>query len=338
MSARSHHVTLKEVARAAGVHTSTASLALRNDPRLRATTCERVQRAARRLRYIPDPLVASLSSFRRRIRPLNYRATLAWVTNDSTRGGWRDRPIAREFHAAAVEAARAAGYKLDEFWMRSPGMTGKRATSILRSRGIAGLLVAPQPDTPVPLAIDWTKFACVAFGYTVRHVAVHVACNHQFRSMQLALRHVTQHGYRRIGFVVLHSVHERVDRNWMAGYLATLPEERRLSPLVLPRWDALAIAEWVRQQRPDAVVTPHPEILDALARAGRKVPDEIGVVFMNVPDRSGRRAGIYEDAGRIGRGAVEWLIDLVRRNQLGTPEVPQRLMFDGVWVEGKTLR
>jgi len=341
MPARRNHITLADVGRAAGVHTSTASLGLRNDPRLRPATCARVQRAAQRLGYVPDPLVASLSSFRRTIRPDRYRATLAWVTNYPTRDGWRERLMLEEFHAAAAEAARAAGYKLEEFWMRSPGMTGGRASRILASRGIGGLLVAPQPDAPEPLAVDWTKFACVAFGYTVRHTAIHVACNHQFRSMQLALRQMTKRGCRRIGFVVLQSFHERVDYNWMAGYLATqhaLPAARRVRPLVLPRWDPGALAAWVIEQRPDAVVTRHPEILEALPNMGRRIPEDIGVAFMNVPDRSGRMAGVYEDAARIGTGAMAWLIDLVRRHQRGTPAVPQRLMFDGVWVDGKTLR
>jgi LacI family transcriptional regulator len=260
------------------------------------------------------------------------------VTNYPTSDGWRDRQIVEEFHVAAEESARAAGYKLEEFWMRSPGMTGSRATGILRSRGIAGLLLAPQPDLPVPLAIDWSKFTCVAFGYTVRHAAIHVACNHQFRSMHLAIRQVSKRGYRRIGFVVLRAFHERVDHNWMAGYLATIPAGRRLPPLVLPKWDSAAVAAWVRQHRPDAIITRHPELLDTLAGLGRKVPDDMGVAFMNAPDRSGTVAGVYEDGAQIGRGAVEWLIDLMRRNQRGIPEVPQRLMFDGVWVDGKTMR
>jgi LacI family transcriptional regulator len=338
MPVRKTYVTLTDIARVARVHTSTASLALRNDPRLRLSTCRRVQGVARRLGYVPDPLVASLSSFRRTMRPLRYRATLAWVTNYLTSDGWRDRPIVEEFHAAAVEVARSAGYKLEEFWLRPPGMNGVRATAILRSRGITGLLVAPQPDLPPPLAIDWSKFSCVAFGSTVRHAALHVACNHQFRSMELAIRQMTKRGYRRIGFVVLRAFHDRVDHNWMAGYLATLPPARRLPPLVLPKWDPAAIAAWTRRHRPDGIITRHPELLDTLARLNRKVPEDIGVAFMNVTDRSGWMAGIYEDGGRIGRGAVEWLIDLVRRNECGIPEVPQRLMFDGVWVEGKTVR
>jgi hypothetical protein len=181
----------------------------------------------------------------------------------------------------------------------------------------------------------------VVFGYTVRVPALHVACNHQFHSVQLALREMARRGYRRIGFVVLQSYHERVDSNWLAGYLATqaaLPQGRRIPPLVLPGWEAKAVASWVRQHRPDAILTRHVEINEVLARMKLKIPRDIGVAFMNVPDRSGGRAGIYEDLGRIGAGAIEWLIDLVRRNQRGIPAIPQRLMFEGEWVDGVTVR
>lgn len=341
MPAPQYHVTLRDVARQAGVHTSTVSLGLRQDPRLRPATCERVQRVARELGYIPDPLLASLSSFRRTVRPIAYRATLAWITNHPTRDGWREHYLLPEFHAAAEETARAAGYRLDEFWMRSPGMTGQRAARILRSRGINGALVAPQPDDAVALDLDWSLLSSVVLGYTLGSSGLHVACNHQFRSMQLALQRLEQRDYRRIGFVLLQAYHERVDHNWLAGYLAmqaSLPSARRLPALILPRWDPDETARWILEHRPDAIVTRHHEIRPVLERLGLETPRDIGVAFMNVADQSGRIAGIFEDIPRVGAGAVEWLIDLVRRNQRGVPAVPQRLMFDGAWVDGPTLR
>jgi DNA-binding LacI/PurR family transcriptional regulator len=55
-------VTLHDVAREAGVHVSTASRVLNRDPSvtLRAETCARVERAARKLRYRPNALARGL--------------------------------------------------------------------------------------------------------------------------------------------------------------------------------------------------------------------------------------------------------------------------------------
>lgn len=341
MGVRGHRITLRDVGRAAGVHTSTVSLALRDDPRIRSETRAHVRRVAVKLGYVPDPFVASLASFRRSIRPSRYRATLAWVTNHPTREGWRERPLWGEFHAAAEAAAQAAGYKLEEFWAGAPEMTGERATRILGSRGISGLLLAPQPDDPAPLTLEWGKFSSVVFGYTIRNVALHVIANHQFRSMQRALAKMTAHGCGRIGFVVLRAYHVRVDYNWLAGFLATQqewPESCRVPPLILPEWNADEVARWIERHRPDGIVTRHLEILDLLPRLGLQAPRDLGLAFMNLADRSGQLAGIYENPPQLGTRAVEWLIDLVRRNERGIPAVPQRLMLDGTWVEGRTLR
>ena len=52
--------TIRDLAREAGVSAATASLALRNDPRLRKDTCDKVQQVAKRLGYHPNALVSQL--------------------------------------------------------------------------------------------------------------------------------------------------------------------------------------------------------------------------------------------------------------------------------------
>ena len=51
-------VTMAELARELGVSKNTVSLALRHDPQISTTTRERVQAAARRAGYTPDPVIA----------------------------------------------------------------------------------------------------------------------------------------------------------------------------------------------------------------------------------------------------------------------------------------
>src|SRR3954469_21892860 len=56
-------VTIKDVAKIAGVHFTTVSLALRNHPSIPPSTRERVQQAALRIGYSPDPVFAALTHF-----------------------------------------------------------------------------------------------------------------------------------------------------------------------------------------------------------------------------------------------------------------------------------
>jgi LacI family transcriptional regulator len=64
MAERIFRVTLRQVAAAARCHYSTVSLALRDSPQLPRATRERVQAIARKLGYVPDPMLVSLARFR----------------------------------------------------------------------------------------------------------------------------------------------------------------------------------------------------------------------------------------------------------------------------------
>jgi DNA-binding LacI/PurR family transcriptional regulator len=54
-------VTMREVARRAGVHCTTVSRALLRDPTIPADTRDRIRRLADAMGYAPDPLVSALN-------------------------------------------------------------------------------------------------------------------------------------------------------------------------------------------------------------------------------------------------------------------------------------
>src|SRR4051794_8013672 len=88
-----NRVTLRDIARKAGVHFSTVSLALRDHPRIPAETRERLRQLARKLGYVADPLLASLSSYRSKRRGEQFRSSLAWITNYPTAHGWKQADL-----------------------------------------------------------------------------------------------------------------------------------------------------------------------------------------------------------------------------------------------------
>src|SRR5208282_2052451 len=105
------------VARTAGVHVTTVSLALRDHPSLPMRTRERLQRLARQMGYVPDPALSALVAYRHGSRPRKDQPTLAYVTHWDSALGWKESPAHRDFHEGATAKACGIGYQLEHFWL-----------------------------------------------------------------------------------------------------------------------------------------------------------------------------------------------------------------------------
>ena len=341
MPALARRVTLRDIARHSGFHYSTVSMALRNRPGIPEETCQRIQAAAREMGYRPDPVLASLSSYRRNRRLDRYQATLAWVTNFPTRSGWKDEEIYGEYFAGARERAQSLGYGLQEFWLRENEMTPARATQILVARGIAGLVIAPQPQPAMVVDLEWARFSSVVIGYSVVSPALHMVCPNQYRCVKLAMEQLIERRYRRIGLVMLQASDDRVDHNWYAGFLVTQQQfaaRDRIPPLFLPRWDEAAFARWLEETKPDAIVSKCAEAMPALRRLKYRVPRDLGAAFLTRVKPSRALSGVSESPLEVGAAAVDYLAGMIHRNERGVPDRPRRLLIEGEWCEGETLR
>ncbi|MBC8041106.1 MAG: LacI family DNA-binding transcriptional regulator [Opitutaceae bacterium] len=334
--------TTRDIAAEAGVHPATVSRALRNHPSIPEETRKRVQSIAEKLGYKPDPMLASLMAYRQATQPTHYNATLAWVTNHPDREGWKNQLVARDYFQGAERRATALGYKIETFWLREPGMTAARASTILATRAIQGLLLAPQPDYQGRADLDWDRFSSVALGFSLITPALHIIANHQFSSMLLAVDHLRALGYRRVGLVLADFNDERTHHNWTGAFLGrqlTWPESERLPCLRLPALEADAFHAWRETHRPDAILTPNFDVvLGWLAQRGLTVPDDIGLCAVPTYDSGHFYAGVQENSLLIGEAAVEFLIGMLHRNERGVPPVPHRLLIESTWLPGRTLR
>jgi LacI family transcriptional regulator len=108
--------------------------------------------------------------------------------------------------------------------------------------------------------------------------------------------------------------------------------------LVLEQWNTQTFLSWVEHYRPDAIVTRLPEVHRTLKRAGYRVPDDIGVAYHSLDERSRYLSGMKKNSFQIGVMAVDLLVDMLHRNERGIPFRPYLLMVEGSWVEGNTLR
>lgn len=95
--------SLRELARSLGLSHTTVSEALRDSPRVKASTRERVLKAAREVGYRHNPLAGALMSEMRRSRSGTFRGVIAVIDLDGPAGR---PPNAERYHR---ELTRGAG-------------------------------------------------------------------------------------------------------------------------------------------------------------------------------------------------------------------------------------
>jgi Transcriptional regulators len=328
---------MQDVADAVGVHRTTVSRALRDDPRISEVTRERVKGAADRLGYRTNPLVAVLMSHRRAVAPARFQAVMAFVTQGRQRGEWAGlAPSFRRIQEAAAARAERQGYKLEEFWTGGPPWRPETLPRVLIQRGIHGMVIAPLRETQGNLELDCRPFSCVTIGYSVVSPDVARVAPDHFQGMNLAMNRCREFGLTRPGLVLAEGVHERVGRRWLGAYLAATTDVKVPPPLVM---DAFAPAEfraWFQKHRPDVILTARPDPVRAALRGLQvKVPDGVGLVSLEA-DSAGGVAGIDQHFEKVGAAAVDLVISMLHRGERGGP-ADRQLLIEPSWIDGPTL-
>jgi len=346
-------VTLSDVALKAGVHVTTVSLALRNHPRLPETTRRRIQGLAQEMGYTPDPLLRALVAYRGQIMPRRNPPTLAYVTNWTTRWGWKAATAHSDFFAGAEAKAKEIGFHLDHFWIREPGLTQGRLSRILHARGINGVIVASHGrEMGDALQFDWEQFSAVKIDYFPHQPALHNVTNNQCDIVRLAMQKVIAAGYRRIGFVMHRGWDHAVDHLWTAGYLCEqenlLPKERipaHIFPDANPieRWfnennspvvDLAPFKKWLDRYKPEVVISKGSFVRSSFQALGIEIPRDLSFVDVFLEDLTGATAGVRQNHQTVGALAVEILAGQLQHNKRGVPEIPTTTYVEGTWFDG----
>jgi DNA-binding LacI/PurR family transcriptional regulator len=333
--------TQADVARRAGVHRTTVSLALKDHPRIPAATRKRIHGIAEQLGYAPDPMLSSLVAYRTQKRPVAFHGTLAWLVSSADGFAWRDVPHFRDSYEGAVARARRCGFEFESFDLNAAGMRPGRLAGILRARNISGILVCPQRIPHATLDFPWEKFSAVTFGYGVAEPRLHTVSPAHYLAVRRIMGELWRLGYRRIGLALDGAQNERTDGNNLAAYLVNEHAAHRplaVPPLHEPYGNVAALGDWIRRHRPDAIVSGAYYVLDMLRELGISVPEQLGVACPCIPSPDTALAGIFEDWKCLGEIAVDALVAMLNRGERGAPARPQRLHVEGPWIAGRTLR
>ena len=333
-------VTLKTVAKHAGLSLATVSYALRQHPKIPADTRALVAKAAVELGYRPNPRVASLMAHIRGAHARAHQERLAFVWVHTTRGEARKDPFLRNVFAGARERANQTGFCLEEFWTNDPGMNDRRLEQILRTRGIVGVVLSPVTTAEASVTVDWdwSHFSAAVIGNVTWTPELHHAGHHHFLGMRMALRELEQLGCTRPAALIERKTNERAKRAWEAAFLThhAQPKVAQTLVRVTETEDDFGLAAWLLKSKADALVVSEAQLLlqPRLAAASRRL--KIPLVTLHWSESTPPEfGGIDQCYDRVAAHAVDLVAAQLNANETGVPDLASIMLFPGRWVAPK---
>jgi LacI family transcriptional regulator len=332
--------TLRQLAAECGVHFTTMSLALRDDPRLPQSTRERLKAFAEAAGYRPNPLVARSMAAMRQGKAGQSPETLALLTT-TPRMGEGSKPF-QAFCKNITRRAEELGYRMEELWLDEPGMSTRRMNRIIRARGVEGIIIPPGLGRPGGhISLDLTQVASVLHCHAIWRPRLHRVEAHNFQNMLIVLRELYRRGYRRIGLALMGGLAKATGHEWEGAYHyfhAAHPNLSRIPVLAFGEWDDRPILAWVKAEAPEVLVGACPDHPAFFRKNHIRVPEDLGLVSMGVYPWHESMAGLDSRAEEVDRAAVDVLVAQLNRNERGIPAVARDVLIQGIWQEGPTIR
>lgn len=233
-----------------------------------------------------------------------------------------------------------------EFSLGRGGITAGRLVQILRTRGIEGLIISPQSSNNFGARIDYSEFAAATIGYGLQQPMLHRASTNMTCGILDTAGILAARGYRRIGLALTQWMDVRGDQTnsgAMLNFQRSLPANGRVPLLLFPANNvadnAAIFCRWVKQHRPDVVISFDSYVPDWLTRRlGLKIPEDIGLVVHDWRPQTPGFAGIHHQRLHVAAAVVDLVATQLAQNERGVPEVPRQILIPPKWVDGPSVR
>jgi DNA-binding LacI/PurR family transcriptional regulator len=318
-------VKLADVARQAGTSEATASRALKDDPRIGATTRETVRAAAQKLGYVPNAAARSL-----RARRTHILGLLLDELSD---------PVHGKVAAGFEEAAAAKGYAVFIMTgLHDPERERRALTAFLEHRAdgiVLASCVSDPADVHARVAADRVVF--VQPDYPGLADGAEPPARGVLRSDDVAgfaatVQHLIERGYERLAYVgpgVGSS--DALRRAAAADAVAAsgLGPIRSIDSGIDGWRDASIAAQAVADDPPDALVCYDDKLalalLDALRSTSLRIPEDLAIAGFDgtqpAHQSHPRLTTVDVPSVDLGRRAVEMLLATGRDGRLPPSEV-----------------
>lgn len=340
-------VTIAVLAEELGLGKATVSLALRDDPRIRKQTRERVQRHADKRGYAANPMVAHVMSQLRSAKVSDYRATIALVNvaprEDAIRTNVTFRTIADGFRKRAT----GLSYSVEDLWIEDELFADPdRLKKVFQTRKIEGMAfigVAERALLPEPVHVLLSRSVFVGLGVRLTQPLVHCCANNQFVTAMTATRKLLGSGFSRVGLVTSRFIDRQIDGRFTMGFRRIMEEAGwRPEAAAGMVWnyqpnDTVGFGKWLDEAKPDALLCTHTDVpgwLKSMPGGARKV----ALAHLDWDPSMQGWAGMNQHNDLVGAFGADMLTAHLARRELGLPEAVKTMLVESEWVEGRSLR
>jgi LacI family transcriptional regulator len=271
------NVTIRDVARRAGVSTMTVSRVINDSALVSADTRRRVEDAIGELGYVPSRLARGLSAKR--------TGTLALIVPDVA------NPFFTLIVRGAEDVARRAGYRVILCDTRADLTVEREVIEEMLAHRVEGILIAPVSDRSREHLRRLTAFNVpfVLVDRTVSGIDADAVLGDSAEGAQRLVEHLLSLGHRRIGMIV-ESDDVSTARDRRIGYEAALhAADLPTDPELVARASVDPAGGYAGMRRllaldepPTAVFTVNNLVavgaIEAVRSAGMEVPDDVALV------------------------------------------------------------
>jgi len=336
------HPSIKDVAKVAGVHFTTVSMALRGHPSIPASTRERIAAVANRIGYRRNEVFAALTNQRSRRGVGHYVPRIAYLANRSPENGFHELAHHRMLVEGARKQAEALGYRLDLLFLDKGHHTQTSLAAYLAKHGIRGVIIGAFDPGRSSVALDWNELSVVKIDSRHLQPDVDFVSTDQISGVRESFSRLRAKGYRRIGLAVGLDNERGTDDAHVSAWLyeqMQIPEDQRVPPLLFPssatqREAVPLLREWIPAHGVDAVICNWTNIRSMLGKAGFDCPRQVACSCLCLVRPMGSLAGIVANMDTVGQHVVSLLAALLRSEERGVPGKPTSTFVEGLWHDG----
>jgi LacI family transcriptional regulator len=328
--------TMTDIARLAGVHQTTVSLALRNHPSISELTRARIIEIARCVGYRSDPELDAFNFYRQSSHPLRSAPSIAFIS-DVPSASWASSAARCEVYAGARATAERMGFVFERFHVGPGELSVPRLNGILQSRNVECVILGSLSLSRSELDLDWSRLCGLKIESFHVQPPLDVISSDHNQAGRLAFERLWRLGYRRIGLLLSREEDQRLQNLSRIGYLTERETNRSANRVPVYFQDGRPIAElfsWIRRQKIDALIGNSNSLFDEIGHHPLIAARRIAIASLDLAGSPPDRAGIVLPHAQVGATAVE-LIEMRRySHHHGLPQNTSTTFVPVAWRDG----
>ncbi|MDX2185499.1 MAG: LacI family DNA-binding transcriptional regulator [Opitutaceae bacterium] len=315
--------TLKEIAKIAGVHHTTVSMALRGKPGISEKTRERIRQIATRLGYTPNPVFSALTRLRLHDHSPASVPKLAFLVN-CARGNSGDlpQPYLLMLDGARNEARRL-GFSVELVEAGDTELAPHVLTERLTQGEFRGLILVAFTPGHGTVLLDWQRWTAVKIHSQHLATGLPSVCHDHAMAVAVACDRMRRKGFRRIGLVAEREIEDSIGHLCLGGYLLyqhNHPGAGEIPALVLPYSRDVSqiqnlVTNWSERHQVDCILTYSVPVQQVVAHTRRQTT----CVSLALSEPSAKGPGVFLHYEALGQRAAALLVSRLR---LGSPLRP----------------